>query len=141
MSKSANRKQINIRHFGQVNQATFKSVNQKEYPVERQDFIAVDMSDIEDGSEWYLIPCAPYDEHFIFEVPDEVKQIPGAHYHMCTCGSVAVINNPKSPINEFRCLMELEQGIHQTSLVNKDDIEQGRIGQDPIKGKARKWLI
>lgn len=37
------------------------------------------------------IPCAPYDDHFIYEEPTHAK---GTWFAMCTCGSPAVIVDP-----------------------------------------------
>lgn len=41
---------------------------------------------IEDYSGF--VPCAPYDNHFIFENPDKRK---GTYSFLCTCGSNAIV--------------------------------------------------
>jgi hypothetical protein len=38
------------------------------------------------------VPCAPYDNHFIFEVPQHIK---GTSY-LCSCGSQAVVVGSKA---------------------------------------------
>jgi len=35
-----------------------------------------------------MIPCLAYDNHFIYEVPEEYINVPS---YMCTCGSMAVV--------------------------------------------------
>jgi len=40
-----------------------------------------------------MIPCLDYDNHFIYEVPEEYINVPS---YMCTCGSMGVIIGSKS---------------------------------------------
>lgn len=68
-----------IRHRGQLNEGVLPDGTK----VYRKDKLYV--------PEWGgFIPCAPYDEHFIFEVPSKFK----VSSYMCTCGSIAVTSGP-----------------------------------------------
>lgn len=44
-----------------------------------------------------FIPCIPYDNHFIYEIPKKYKNTPA---FMCSCGSMAVIAGLKSYEND-----------------------------------------
>lgn len=44
-----------------------------------------------------FIPCAPYDNHFIYEVPERYKGTSGL---MCTCGSFAEVVGMSGYIND-----------------------------------------
>jgi hypothetical protein len=67
--------------------------------------------------EWgQFITCAPYDNHFIYEVPKHFKDHPS---YMCTCGSPAVIAGlsgyvlDASPQGKlFLCLYHANHGHH-----------------------------
>jgi hypothetical protein len=118
-----------IKHRGEPNKAEFEGVT-----VIRQPSL--------DADEWGLIPCAPYDNHFIFAVP-ESRIRPGMWEHFCTCGSHAVIAIPE---NMFVCyfyhsrLHEEGHGYHQTTVINKNDFENV-AGQTIELPKGKKWLI
>lgn len=91
--------------------------------------------------EWggVFIPCAPYDNHFIYENPDKRKGTPG---YLCTCGSVAVVAPPQ-PTGWFVCLFDLNTGLkghHSTALYNKKDIDKV-AGQTLDLDKIREELI
>ena len=65
-----------------------------------------------------FIPCAPYDDHFIFENP--YKEEHTAAY-LCTCGGVAVVVGRSgylldaSPQGKmFVCLIHAQTGLHAT---------------------------
>lgn len=118
-----------IKHAGQPNTAEFEGVK-----VTRQEHIFV--IDPQLGG---LIPCAPYDDHFVFEVPrSRARQ--GQSSYMCTCGSAAVIANPEGAKGRmFVCLFHGTYGYHQTSVVNKETFEQ-QAGQI-LTAKGRKWLV
>lgn len=49
------------------------------------------------GQQTYtgFVPCIPYDNHFVYEVPDR-PETAGSPSYMCTCGSYAVILIPDS---------------------------------------------
>lgn len=95
-----------------------------------------------------LIPAADYHtEHFIYSDPlYETDGGVGHHFAMCTCGSEAVVidratalrlnhefpmNAPQLVVCKFYC-DELaktggRQGRHQTSFINKREVERGRL--------------
>jgi len=60
------------------------------------------------NEQYGLVPCAPYDNHFIYE-----STAPGTSSFMCTCGSVAVVKT-----HEFKyllvCLQHATYGVHAT---------------------------
>lgn len=116
-----------IRYRGEPNKADFEGVT-----ITRQEKLFV--------VEWRaFIPCAPYDDHFVFEVPPSRKRI-GISEFMCTCGSAAVITVPESERRRtFVCLFHTTYGYHQTSVINKKDFakQAGEI----ITPKGKKWLI
>lgn len=117
-----------IQHRGEPNKAEFEGVI-----VTRQKELYAD--------EWGLIPCAPYDNHFIFEIPDS-RIRPGMWEHFCTCGSHAVIAIKE---NMFVCffyhsrLLEDGHGYHQTAVVDKKDFES--IAGETLTPKGKRWLI
>lgn len=118
-----------VKNAGQVNTAQFEGVT-----VNRQEHIAVI-----DERLGGLIPCAPYDDHFVFEIPKS-RARQGQSPYMCTCGSAAVIANPTDVRGRmFICLLHGRHGHHQTSVVNKKDFEQ-QAGQ-VLTAKGRKWLV
>jgi len=95
-----------VRYHGQRNKAFVEEIGLTVY---RADKILVP----EYGR---FIPCAQYDEHFIFEVPPKYKDIPS---FMCTCGSVAVIAGMSSYQHDaspqglmFVCLNHATYGVH-----------------------------
>ncbi len=120
---------ILIKHAGEPNEAEFEGVI-----VRRKEKLYAD--------EWGLIPCTPYDNHFIFEVPKSRIRA-GMWEHFCTCGSHAVI---ALPANIFVCffyhsrLIEDGHGYHQTAVVNKKDFES-IAGETLPEPKPPKWLI
>lgn len=68
-----------------------------------------------------FIPCAPYDDHFIYEIPSKLAAMyPGSVYR-CTCGGAAVIVGNSgylldaSPQGKMMvCLIHATLGIHAT---------------------------
>ena len=65
-----------------------------------------------------LIQCAPYDDHFIFEVPARYKNEPA---FQCTCGSVAVVTGMSGYEQDaspqglmWVCLLHAQTGLHAT---------------------------
>jgi len=69
-----------IKHFNSPQSAVTLDGN----TVERVDKIFI--------PDWGVFArCASYDNHFIYEDPEAVKGKKGRWYHMCTCGSAAVI--------------------------------------------------
>ncbi len=88
--------------------------------------------------EWgEFIPCAPYDDHFVYLNPDTS---PGSSAYMCTCGSVAVVANPEKGMGRmFVCLFHATYGAHTTSYVNRGDWPD--IAGDTIEVKGdKRWL-
>lgn len=117
-----------IKHRGDPQGAEFEGV-----PIKRETKIFI--------PEWgFFVNCAPYDNHFVFEVPRGRKR-KGISEYMCTCGAAAVVSNPES-INQrlFVCLLHATYGHHSTTIVNKDDFERKDMGE-LIKRKGKKWLI
>ena len=118
-----------IQHRGEPNKAEFEGVT-----VTRQKKL--------DAGDFGLIPCMPYDNHFIFEVPKNRIRV-GMWEHFCTCGSHAVIAIPD---NMFVCffyhsrLHEDGYGYHQTAVINKKDFES-IAGETLPKPKGKQWLI
>jgi hypothetical protein len=121
-----------IKHAGEPNKADFEGVT-----VTRQEKL--------DAGEWGLISCTPYDNHFIFKVPDS-RLRPGMWEHWCTCGSMASIVPPFGNSSMWTCnfyhgrFLETGHGYHQTTVINKDDFENiaGKTIELP---KGKKWLI
>jgi hypothetical protein len=116
-----------IHHRGEPNTAEFEGVK-----ISRQKALFI--------REWgRFIPCMPYDDHFIFEVPPMAK-IMGMSEYMCTCGSAAVVATPETERGRmFVCLFHATYGAHQTSVVNKGDFEKAT--NLIIEPRARKWPI
>lgn len=69
-----------IKHRGQANRATLVNGS----VVHRQEKIYVP-----EYRGW--VKCAPYDNHFVFEVPQDIA----GPAHQCTCGSIAHIIGSK----------------------------------------------
>lgn len=114
-----------IHHKGRVTQAT----TLHGVVVERQEQLFV--------PEWArFVPCAPYEEHFVYENPDQAV---GSSSYMCTCGSAAVVANPEREGRAmFVCLFHATYGNHTTSHVNLKDFEKSAGETLEIKpGKAR----
>lgn len=93
-----------IRHRGQLN--TAQVINKT---VERQEQIFIPEYE-------GFIPCASYDDEFIFENPYQQEHSP---VYQCTCGSVAVIVGPSgyvwdaSPQGKMLvCLSHATYGVH-----------------------------
>ena len=63
--------------------------------VERQDQLFI--TNLSVGGQVYngFIKCVPYDNHFIFEIPDR-PETKGHPSFMCSCGSFAVVLIPDS---------------------------------------------
>jgi len=110
MTDKINAKEIRfgiIRHHNSPNKATLPNGQ----VVYRKEFINVP----EFGG---LIKCAPYEEHFIFETPKELK----VSSFMCSCGSAAIIVGlsgyvlDASPQGKLLvCLMHSNYGHHAHS--------------------------
>ena len=116
-----------IHHKGRVNKATTLDG----VVVERQEQLFVE--------EWgNFVPCAPYDEHFVYENPDTSQ---GSSSYMCTCGSVAVVVNPERDAGRlFVCHFHETYGSHTTSHVNKKDFENVAGETLKIKGPEKtRW--
>jgi hypothetical protein len=118
---------ILIKHAGDPNKAEFEGVT-----VTRQERLFI--------HEWGgLVRCTPYDNHFIFEVPQARKRM-GMSEYMCTCGSYAVVANPEDDrARMFVCMFHSENGYHQTAVINKKDFEN--IAGETLTSKGKKWLI
>lgn len=124
-----------IKHRGQPNQAKFEG-----HTVVRQEKIF--------AGEFGLIPCAPYDDHFVFEIPKALSNRLGMWSYWCTCGSVAGVAWPDNNVSQkmmvclfyHQRLYEDGHGYHQTSVINKDDFEE-IAGQTIVLPKGRRWLI
>ncbi len=76
-----------------------------------------------------FVNCLDYGEHFVFEVPPQLN-IQGSAY-LCTCGGNAVVAPPEGPSSKFICLFHANFGVHQTSMVNKDDFRT-QAAEGPI---------
>ena len=88
-----------------------------------------------------LIPCTPYGEHFIFEVPFiDGKEIKGPS-HMCTCGSNSVVKDPELLSRIFICFLHQILGKHQTSFLNKDDFAKLAAAGITLQPKGIEWMI
>lgn len=123
-----------IKNRGQPNKATFEG-----YPVVRQEKIYVE--------GFGLVPCVPYDDHFVFEIPMALSKQVGLWSHWCTCGSMAGVVWTKDVDQKMLAcifyhqrLYEDGHGYHQTSVINKDDFEE-IAGQTIVLPKGRRWLI
>lgn len=121
-----------IQHRGEPNKAEFEGVI-----VIRQKELYAD--------EWGFVPCTPYDNHFIFKIPDSRMRY-GMWETLCTCGSPAVIANPHDDKTKiFVCyfyhsrLLESGHGYHQTTVINKDDFPAGQTIE--LSEEPPKWLI
>jgi hypothetical protein len=117
-----------IQHRGEPNKAEFEGVT-----IMRQEKLYI--------HEWGgLVPCTPYDNHFIFEVPPSRKRM-GMSEYMCTCGSYAVVANPEiERARMFVCMFHSENGYHQTTIINKKDFENV-AGETLTPPKGKQWLI
>ena len=81
--------------------------------------------------EWgAFVPCAPYDDHFVYLNPDTSA---GSPSYMCTCGSAAVVVNHESAARLFVCYIHASTGKHATSFVDIKDFPN--IGGEVIKLK------
>lgn len=65
-----------------------------------------------------FIPCAPYDDHFIYEMPRDIINVPSI---VCTCGFPAAIVSYSGYIRDASpqgklvvCLHHANYGIHAT---------------------------
>ena len=111
-----------IKHRGRVNKARLP---ESATIVQRQERIFVE--------EWgQFVPCAPYDEHFIYENPDKT---PGKSSFMCTCGAAAIVVSPFK-VYLFVCLNHATYGFHTTSQENKKDFDQKEV----VVKRGRKWM-
>lgn len=125
-----------IRNRGRAMSAWFHG-----YKVERKSHLLIQGA----GIPPVLVPCTPYDEHFIFEKPPELEgKLLGSVYY-CTCGSVAEVAGYGTPDNVFVCTLHSNTGFHQTSLVNLKDWEKeasaAADGQIIIASKrGKKWV-
>lgn len=68
-----------------------------------------------------FIPCAPYDDHFLYEIPERLASLyPGSIYR-CTCGGAAIVVSyngyflDASPQGKmFVCTIHSHLGKHAT---------------------------
>ncbi len=136
MANEINKLKGIIHHRGQVNTAEHEGV-----PIARSEKLFVDFNSDSDGAaQPAMVPCAPYDEHFIYEVP-KAKRITGTTDFLCTCGSPAVVNNWYAKDRLFVCLLHADTGFHQTSLINEDE-RKGGLELGPIQtSRGRNWLV
>lgn len=95
-----------IRYRGQPNRAKVL-----EKWIERKEQLFV----IEYGA---FIPCASYDDHFLFENPYPQEHTP---VYQCTCGSIAVVVGLSGYVGDaspqgkmFVCLVHAQTGLHAT---------------------------
>lgn len=116
-----------IHHRGQVTKAT----TLQGVVVERQERLFI----VEWGA---FVPCAPYDDHFVYENPDTSV---GSPSYMCTCGSVAVVINPERNERLFVCLFHATYGSHTTSHVNLKDFGKSAGGGTlETKPGSKRWV-
>jgi len=101
-----------IRHKGDLTKATTLDG----YDVYRQEKLFVE----EMGR---FIPCAPYEEHFIYEEPSKKK---GTSSYLCSCGSVSVIagisgyeKNASPSGFMFVCLLHATHGHHTDTTATR----------------------
>lgn len=117
-----------IKHAGEPNKAKFEGVT-----ITRQERLFI--------REWEaLVSCTPYDNHFIFEIPETRKRM-GMSEYMCTCGSFAVVASPEDVKGRmFICMFHAEYGYHQTTVINKKDFEN-IAGETLAPKRGKQWLI
>lgn len=117
-----------IRHRGEPQKAEFEGI-----PIKREEKLFI--------REWGMfVNCAPYDDHFVFQVPKS-RLRKGVSEYMCTCGAAAVVANPEIAKERlFVCLLHATYGHHSTSIINKDDFERGNLDKT-IDIEGKKWLI
>jgi hypothetical protein len=91
-----------IRHHGDPTHAT-TLLGQK---VERKKSLFIK----EMGGE---VPCAPYDNHFIYATDEKIVGIPS---FMCTCGGPAIVINHGSVTQRMLvCMIHAQSGRHSMS--------------------------
>lgn len=100
-----------IKHFNSPNFATTVDG----HTVERKETIFI--------PDWgAFVRCASYDDHFVYEDPEAVKGKKGRWYHMCSCGSPAVIvgyagykgDASKDTMPMLVCYIHATTGLHAT---------------------------
>lgn len=137
-----------VHNRGQPNQANFE-FNNKLFKVYREKHIFV--FDIMFNR---FVPCAPYDNHFVFRLPDSVTnelsilnigksedQMIKLPDHNCTCGSMAVVKDPYDVKNSlFVCYFDATYGYHQTKIVNIREFDKVRGQRFEIGEKDKTWL-
>jgi hypothetical protein len=138
MANERNSKRGLITHKGRVDKAT-QELPSGPVTVERVEKIPIDLAQLIGGTTPIpaMVPCAPYDEHFVYENPDMREGQPS---FLCTCGSPAVIVNHFSPTERmFVCLLHADTGFHQTSLINSNE-RKGGLALGPIStSRGQKW--
>jgi hypothetical protein len=121
-----------IRYRGQANKATFEGVE-----IRREEAIY--------AGQWGMVRCAPYDEHFVFQIPPSRLKY-GRWETFCTCGSMAGIVGFAGEGKMLVCLfyhgqmLEDGHGYHQTTIINKKDFKN-IAGQTIELPKGKKWLV
>ena len=81
-----------IKHRGTPNSVTLATGYVARKPTDGKIYAPALVNNPETQDGWF--PCADYDNHFIFALPEsEAKKI--GIYHMCSCGSQAVLTDPK----------------------------------------------
>lgn len=116
-----------IKHSGDPKKAWFTDpATGEQVMVEKHDSLYV--------PEWdQSVKCIDYHgEHFIFEVPARLNV--GGSSYLCTCGSAAVVAPPEGPGRMFVCQFHATSdfGVHQTSIINKDDFADHAAKDKPI---------
>lgn len=116
-----------IHHRGQVR----KAQTPQGKIVEREEHLFV--------PEWgQFVQCAPYEEHFIYEDPEQTK---GSSSYLCTCGAAAVVINPERQGGRmFVCMVHASYGAHSTSFVDQDDFADVAGQVLDIKPEKAQWL-
>ena len=66
-----------------------------------------------------FLPCASYDNHFIYEIPKKVAHLYPGSWYMCTCGSMAVYAGLSGYVHDaspqgkmFLCFRHSNTGKH-----------------------------
>lgn len=134
-----------IHNRGQPNQADFEFQG-KLFKVYREKHVF-----IEDTMFNRFVPCAPYDNHFIFQFPIgamellrlinekrlevEWMKVPDL---LCTCGAAAIIKDQWDVKNSLLvCMFDAFYGYHQTRVVNVREFDKVRGQKFEIDGKNR----
>lgn len=138
-----------IKNLGQPNQANFEFQN-RPFRVVREEQIF-----IQDDLFNRFVACAPYDNHFIFQLPvgamtllrlinekrpeSKWMKIPDL---LCTCGAAAIIKDPWDVKNSLIvCQFDAFYGYHQTRVVNIKDFDKVRGQRIKVSEKEKGKII